>query len=94
MANLVAVSCAGIAAVLAALAALITALKARQDIRDVGQQINGRIDQLLDERERRVRAEHAAQLERERLSSIQPLARTARPLPHVEQRPPNEPHQE
>lgn len=71
--------CAGTAQIIVAVATLIRQLRTEAMVRDVGRTLNGRLDLLLSERELRLRAEHAAELERIRTAALAGLAQPSRP---------------
>lgn len=69
----------GVIQILLTVAALIRVLRTEAAVEHVGRGMNGRLDALLVERELRVRAEHAAELERLRVAALGALAQPVRP---------------
>jgi hypothetical protein len=69
----------GVVQVIASIITLVRVIRAEAAVHDVGRALNGRLDMLLQEREARVRAEHAAELERVRASAAGRLGLSSRP---------------
>ncbi len=80
-----------IPSILLAVATLIQVLRTQHQVTELSRGLNGRLDQLLVEREQRVRAEHLAIAERERLAGLAGLVQSSRPDPIMRQIPPDRP---
>ncbi len=74
-----------------ALAALWRVVSVELRVEQVAGSLNGRLDMLLQERELRLRAEHQAEIERNRALTLGALAVPTRPEPVVREFPPAPP---
>ena len=81
---------AGLSAFVSALVALLQVQKIARDVGEVKNQLNGRLDQLMAEREQRVRTETAAALERERVAALLRGAGPGRADPVIREVPPED----
>jgi len=81
---------AGLTALLSALAALLAAMRTHWSIESMGKALNGRLDQLLAEREARVRAEQAARLEQLRVQDLSTLGPESGRGVRIQQIPPED----
>lgn len=79
LAALIVAITAGLAQVIVAVATLVRLLRCEAKVEGVGRGLNGRLDLLLLERERRMQAEHAVEMEKIRTSALSGLTRIDRP---------------
>lgn len=82
---------AGLTAVISALTALLQAYRTRTDLAVVKAQVNGRLDQLLREREERLRAEAALHMAAIHAAKLAGPPTVDRPEPIIREITPDEP---
>jgi len=91
LAALVTAILAGVAAVIAALAALVQAIRVQTQVMEVRRDVNGRLDQLLAEREERVKLAYQLDWQQRHQDPLLPRPAVGRADPIIRQIRPDEP---